>query len=467
MNLNFVSIQGRSRNYRIAVAVLAALSLIGLACFALSYVQGHQTFGGSNTIPWGMPVTLLIYLIGLSAGSLILSTLTYVFGKEEYKPIARVAVLLSIVLIIGAMIAIIADLGRPEKFWRLFMFFYLNNMTSMFAINGVLYGGYLVISVVYLGIILSGNQKLCKRMGILAISWAALVHMGTGAIFGFIAAREAWFSPIKPLEFLAAAVTSGLALLIVATVLTLKSTGRDVRKDMITSLGRLLVVFIAILVGLILIDKLTHVYSPHREATMFLLTGKFSWIFWAFQIGLVAVVPLTILLNPRLKKSLKWVFIAAASVVVGIFFERYYLVIPGAAYPQHYYPGHIEGVYGAVGSFSLTFVEIFLAIGIISFITLLFLLGLKYMNVLPEKTEEEKAAFKLKNAPPEVSAPTEPTETAEPGGSPGAEPAPQAEPAAAEGGEQAEASPEVSEQPEAASQPADMLEEPDKSAEGG
>jgi Ni/Fe-hydrogenase subunit HybB-like protein len=233
VDLNFVSIRGKSRNYRISVVVLSVLSLIGLACFAISYVQGHQTFGGSNTIPWGMPVTLLIYLIGLSAGSLILSTLTYVFGKEEYKPIARMAVLLAIVLIIGAMIAIIGDLGRPEKFWRLFMFFYLNNMTSMFAVNGVLYGGYLVISVVYLGSIFSGNQKLCKRMGILAISWAALVHMGTGAIFGFIAAREAWFSPIKPLEFLAAAITSGLALLIVATVLTLKATGRDLRKDMI------------------------------------------------------------------------------------------------------------------------------------------------------------------------------------------------------------------------------------------
>lgn len=443
MDLSFVSVNGKSRNYRIALAILAVISLIGLACFAISYIVGHQTFGGSNTVPWGMPVTLLIYLIGLSAGSLILSTLTYVFGKEEYKPIARVAVLLAIVLIIGAMIAIIADLGRPEKFWRLFMFFYLNNMTSMFAINGVLYGGYLVISVVYLGIILSGNQKLCKVMGILAICWAALVHMGTGAIFGFIAAREAWFTPIKPLEFLAAAITSGLALLIVATVLTLKFTGRNLRKDMITSLGRLLMIFIIILIGLILIDKLTHVYSPHREATMFLLTGKFSWIFWAFQIGLVAVVPLAILLTPRFKKSLKWIFIAAASVVIGVFFERYYLVIPGAAYPQHYYPGHIEGVYGEVGSFSLTFVEIFLAIGIITFITMLFLLGLKYMNVLPEKTDEEKAAEKLKSAPPPASESSEPAEQAASGALPENEPS-QPEPAV-ESGEQSKAANESAE----------------------
>ncbi|MFC1846350.1 NrfD/PsrC family molybdoenzyme membrane anchor subunit, partial [Chloroflexota bacterium] len=240
MGSAFVTIEGKSKNFYVTVAVLAALALIGLICFAFSYVQGHRLFGSSNVIPWGMPIVLAIYLIGLSAGSLILSSLTYVFGREEYRPIARVAVLLAVVLIFGAMISIAVDLGRPEKFWRLFMFFYLNNMTSMFAINGILYGGYFAISLVYMGIILSGQKNLSRTMGIIAVCWAVLVHMGTGAIFGFIYAREAWFSPIKPFEFLAAAVTSGLALLIVVTLLTLKFTKREIKKEMIISLGGML-----------------------------------------------------------------------------------------------------------------------------------------------------------------------------------------------------------------------------------
>ena len=128
----FVAIEGKSRNYRTAVIVFAALTFIGLVCFGLSYIFGHQLFGSSNVIPWGMPIVLAIYLIGLSAGSLILSSLTYVFGREQYRPIARMAVLLAIVLIFGAMISIAVDLGRPEKFWRLFMFFYLNNIVTMF-----------------------------------------------------------------------------------------------------------------------------------------------------------------------------------------------------------------------------------------------------------------------------------------------------------------------------------------------
>ena len=414
MGSAFVTIEGKSRNYYITVAVLAALALIGLICFAFSYVEGHQLFGSSNVIPWGMPIVLAIYLIGLSAGSLILSSLTYVFGREEYRPIARVAVLLAIVLIFGAMISIAVDLGRPEKFWRLFMFFYLNNMTSMFAINGILYGGYFAISLVYMGIILAGQKNLSRMMGIIAVCWAVLVHMGTGAIFGFIYAREAWFSPIKPFEFLAAAVTSGLALLIVVIVLTLKFTKRDINKDMIASLGGMLKAFIIVLTLFILIDKLTHVYAPHREATLFMLAGQFSWIFWILQIGLVVILPLVILFNPRINKSLKWLTIAAVSVVVGIFFERYYLVIPGAAYPQHFYPGEIQGVYGAVGHFSLMPTEIGLSIGIFAVLALLFMIGLRYLDALPPKPvveppkeEQSEAAEQIEAAKEETSQQTE------------------------------------------------------------
>ncbi len=390
MKANFVALEGKSRGYIAAVAVLAVIALSGLISFIISYIEGHQMFGSSNVIPWGMPIVLTIYLIGLSAGSLILSSLTYVFGREQYRPIAKVAVFLAIVLIFGAMLSIAIDLGRPEKFWRLFMFFYMNNMSSMFAINGILYGGYFVISLLYLGIIFANKPQVTKIMGMIAVCWAVLVHMGTGAIFGFIAAREAWVSPIKPLEFLAAALTSGLALLIVAVILTLKFSGRDVKREMVISLGRFLSAFIIILLILIIIDKLTHFYSPDREATVYMLSGHFSWIFWGFQIGMGVVIPLAILFNPGLNKTIRWVALAAVSVVIGVFFERYYLVIPGAAYPLHFYsPGKIEGVWGALGSFQLMPAEMVLSAGIVALLGLLFILGLKYMELLPPVESKE------------------------------------------------------------------------------
>src|SRR4030043_1989429 len=162
MGLAYSKIDGKSKEFYILLILFSIFTLIGFICFMMSYISGHHVLGSSSIIPWGMPITITIYLIGLSAGSLILSALTYVFGKEEYRPIARLAVYLAIILIFGAMIGIELALGRPEKSWRLFMFFYLNNMTSMFAINGILYAGDFLIGLVYLWFIFTGQTKFTQ-----------------------------------------------------------------------------------------------------------------------------------------------------------------------------------------------------------------------------------------------------------------------------------------------------------------
>jgi molybdopterin-containing oxidoreductase family membrane subunit len=383
MGLTFSRIEGDSRNFKILLVLLAAFTMIGFICFMVSYISGHHVLGSSSIIPWGMPITITIYLIGLSAGSLILSSLTYVFGKEEYRPISRMAVFLAIILIFGAMIGIALDLGRPEKSWRLFMFFVLNNMRSMFAINGILYGGYFLIGVVYLGAIFAEKYKFIRMMGIVAVFWAALVHMGTGAIFGFIATRPIFFSPIKPFEFLAAAMSSGLALLMISVVAVFKFTKRKLNQDIIFSLSRLLLSLIILLTVMVLVDKLTHLYSPDREAIVWLLTGPYSWIFWGLQVGLAYVLPIILLSHPRYGKTLRGVMVAAFSVVIGIFGERFALVIPGTAYPLPFYPGKIEGIWGAAGSFPITPVESFMSLGIFTLMGLFFLLGLKNLELLP------------------------------------------------------------------------------------
>lgn len=389
MSSTYSPLEGRSRIFLVLSAGLAVLSLIGFISFMVSYIQGHQVLGSSNIVPWGMPIVITIYLIGLSAGSLILSSLTYVFGKEEYRPVSRIAVYLAIVLIFGAMVGIALDLGRPEKSWRLFMFFVLNNMRSMFAINGILYGGYFVIGVIYLGFIFGEKWKWTRVMGLIAIFWAALVHMGTGAIFGFIAARPIFYSPIKPFEFLAAALVSGLALLMIVIWAIFRFTNRKWDQEILYALSRLLPSLIVVLFTMVLVDKLTHLYSPHREPTLWLLAGPFSWVFWGLQVGCAYVLPLILLVHPRYKKTIQGVITAAFLVVIGIFGERFVLVIPGTAYPLPLYPGSIEGVWGEVGSFPLRLMELLMSIGIFALMGLFFLLGLKYLALLPADERSE------------------------------------------------------------------------------
>ncbi len=390
----FVTLEGKSRSYKLLAAVLAALALAGFIAFIFSYIQGHQLFGSSNIVPWGMPIVMAIYLIGLSAGLHILAFLIYIMHQDRYREVIRAAVFLAIVLIFGAMLFIALDLGRPEKFWRLFMFFYLNNMRSMFAINAIFYTAYFLSATVYLISLMKNMKRFSLVMGMVAFGWAMLTHGGTGAIFGFIAARETWYSPLSPFEFIFAALTSSLALLIIVLVIIYKATGRRLSQDLITSLGGLVKGLLLGMVLLMVIGELTYLYAPSRDAAVYMLTGHYSWLYWVFLIGLGVIVPLAILFHPRAKKSLSGAVIASGLIVIGIFVKRFYLVIPGAAYPLPVYPGDIQGVWGMLGSFPLKPDEIILSVGMVGFLALLYVLGLKYLELLPaaEVTKAEAPA---------------------------------------------------------------------------
>ena len=186
-----------------------------------------------------------------------------------------------------------------------------------------------------------------------------------------------------------AALTSGTALLIIVVAASFKFTNRKIDKKVLFSLGRLLSVIIIALLVMVFFDKFTHAYFPHREGTIFLFTGPYWWLFWIFQIGMGIVLPLIILLNPKTARTVKGVVIASISVVIGVLGERAALVIPGMAQVQQLYPGHIEGIWGAAGAFRITFWETSLSIGIVALVALLFVLGLKFLELLPSEEAEE------------------------------------------------------------------------------
>ncbi|MFC1918385.1 NrfD/PsrC family molybdoenzyme membrane anchor subunit [Chloroflexota bacterium] len=416
MDLTYTSIEGKSKGYRNMIVALSIMVAVMVTCYFVAYLSGLQVWGINNAVPWGQLITLDIYFIGLSAGAIVVSGLCYVLGRQEYKPIGRIAVFMGLLIFAGAMVCVLVDLGRPEKFWRLFMYGYLNNMTSMFALNSIWYGGYILLMVLYLWLAIENKTKLAMIVGTIDVLWAMGVHSFTGAIFGLIGTREILFSPIKPFEFIAAALTSGTALLTVVVFAAFKFTHRNLDKKVILSLGRLLSVIIIALFVMVFFDKLTHIYFPHRQGAVFLFTGPYWWLFWIFQIGMGIIIPLIILFHPKAGKSVRGVIIASISVVIGVLGERAALVIPGTAQVQQLYPGHIEGVWGAVGAFPITLWETGLSLGIVGLVMLLFMLGLKFLPLLPvtESVEvtaseggEEPADGGSEEAPAEASAPAD------------------------------------------------------------
>ncbi len=427
----FRAIEGRSAQYFIALVVFGGLAAIGMLVTYLMYDQGlghdneylGRLTGMNSRVPWGLGIVMAVYYIGLSAGSLVISALSSVFGQKEYKPFGRMGVYLSILLIIAALMSIILDWGRPDRFVNPFIYF---NPSSMFSINTLLYSAYIFIGFLYLLAMFAENEKWVGRIALLAVFWAVLVHSGTGFIFGGTL-RELYESPLLVPSFVVAALSSGTALIILVIQITFKAANRKLDTELIKGLSRLLAVFILVVFYFVAVENIFRSYvAKSREAEWYFLFGEnfhqvlngdwkafftgrsagniHHFMFWIGLILVGTILPALILFIKKLKDSITWINLASLMVVVGVLCERYIIVIPGQTNKVELIKGakvifkdSIDKLAGTitnatdvsmgVAQYNISLSEYLQAIGIGSLVVFAFLLGVKLFDLLPTEAK--------------------------------------------------------------------------------
>ena len=399
MDVQFKKIEGRSSGYIVTMAILAAFGIAGVVATLVMHYKGLYLSGMSNRVPWGLQISMAIFYIGLSAGSLVVSGLYGVFGKMEYKPFARIAAYLAMLFLIAGLLSIFTDQGRLDRvFTKPFTYV---NATSMFSINPALYSGHIMICVLYLWALFKEKGTLTKITSLVVVLWAIGTHTGTGAIFAFVP-RELYNSALLPPSFVAAALSSGAALMILVIVGIFRFTGRHLDEELIIYLGRkLLSVFVVVTFYVLLIENAHRAYLSysHEAGMFFLFGGVHSFMFWIGLITVGCVIPAILLFVRRTGTSVKWTVVASTLVVVGVLFERFLIVIPGLIHPPELFPGWEivgEGV-GGIAAYVPTYLEVLQTLGVIGVIGFAFLLGLKVMPMAPLEarwsTPEEQTAL--------------------------------------------------------------------------
>ncbi len=385
MDIKFESIDGKSFEYRVMMIVFAAFAVIGVLSTWWVIKHGIWVTGMYTRVPWGLQIVMAVYYIGLSAGSLVISGLYGVFGQSEYKPFARIAVYVAMLFLIAGLLSILTDQGRMDRvFVQPFVYF---NLQSMFSINPILYIGHILICVVYLWALFTEMPRLTKVIATLAFGWAFCVHSGTGAIFGF-GARMLYESPLLPASFVAAAMASGTALMIILIVGLFKITKRHLDDQLIIWLGRFLAICILVVVYFMFVENAYRAYviELRHAAVYYLFGGVHSLFFW---IGLIIVgcfIPMFILFKNNTGKSVRWIVLASSLVIFGVLFERYVIVIPGLTHPPELFPGMKitqSVVQEGFANYSISFIEVLQAVGVFGVIGFLFGLGLKVFRLLP------------------------------------------------------------------------------------
>lgn len=285
---------------------------------------------------FGAMIALYIFFTGLSAGSFLLSTLSYGFGQIRYRALSRPAIVTATLMLLVAPVFLLIHVGKPLRSWHLFFFL---NPRSPITWGSFLLTSYPLFCLIYMYCIFQEKEKAAKRWGLIGIPFAVSVHVYTGFILAFCPARPLWHSWIVPLLFLVSAVVSGAALMILVFAALGKWRAEDLspggtRGAMLLSLGRILgwlLLFDLLLTGI-------HLWTarasggPDAWGVGTLLTGELAPCFVGMEVILGKIVPLFLLFHPRFQREGP-LLVASGLIVLGILFMRLDLVHVGEMLP--------------------------------------------------------------------------------------------------------------------------------------
>ena len=388
-HIEFREVEGRGAGFLALILLLALVTLAGVLAGHHMDAEGHHVTGMNNRVVWGLPHVFAVFLIVAASGALNVASLSSVFGRAAYEPLARLSGVLAIALLSGGLAVLVLDLGRPD---RLVVAMTHYNVTSIFAWNILLYTGFMAVAVVYLWMHMERRmQRHVRRAGLVAFAWRIVLTTGTGCIFGFLVARQAYDAAIMAPLFVAMSLSLGLAVFILVLTGAASMTARPLDEGLLRRLARLQALFVSVVLYFVVARHLANLYvAEHGAVERFLLVdgGQYPAVFWGGQILAGTLAPLAILWWWR-PRSRGWIVAAAALVVVGGLSQLYGIIIGGQAAPLDIFPGKevIEGalVAGEPARYLASAPELLLGLGGVAVSGLILVIAVRVLRILPER----------------------------------------------------------------------------------
>ncbi|MCB2178420.1 polysulfide reductase NrfD [bacterium] len=371
--------------YWVLVGVMVAVGAVGLYW---RLTTGHLMANYGQLIVWGLWVVMYTFLVGIAAGSFMVAALYYTFGIERVKPLARIALLTSLVSLPLGLLSIWFDLGHMSRFAGTI---FSPNFKSMLPIEVWLYAAFLVVVAVMLWLVTKNEAKSQKTLKILSIVGFVLVILfesAGGAIYGLDKARASWHGSMIPFEFLLTAFLVGAAVVTGIYLLTTRSKEEERDASLVANMGKLMLGLVIASTVISLTSIFVAFYSDvpaEIEPLQSTITGPLWFIFWIGEILFGIVVPLVLLSLKNTRGTAFGVGFAGLGIVLGELAVRWNLIVPALALPE------LEGLVEATPSPRIsTFyvpstMEWFVTIGILGLGLAAFALGSKWF--LPQTQE--------------------------------------------------------------------------------
>jgi Ni/Fe-hydrogenase subunit HybB-like protein len=408
---------------------LLVTAAAGLAWFAQAWafqlrhgmiVTGLGDWGTSGGIPWGIYVGSFIWWVGIAHGGIIVSAAVRLFRMDAFKPVARLAELLTLAALANAGLYIIVHLGRPDRVvtsilptlgqtlrtsplaWDLIVITLYFTLTATYLVLTIRSDIYRLrdrlprmFTPVY-RLLLVGHrpseQAKAERMAwwlALALIVLAPLFLHGGVIpwlFALLPGQPGWFGPVQGPQFLAAALASALgAVTLLAYVFRRAFAWEELIDDKVfDGLSRWMGLFALLFLWLQLQQVLTGV-AMGPESVSAAVAAKLAHPLYWLAIGLLlaalAHAGAQILAPSRL--SVRRTVAVAALPLAAIYIEKTLFVIEGLMYPA------FRLYEGVPGTYVPSWVELSSIAGALAIVVLFFLAASKALPLIELEAVEK------------------------------------------------------------------------------
>ena len=391
------------------LAFIGILILIGLVAAYVVFSQGLVVTNLTNIVPWGLWITIDLSAIALGAGAFTLSAVVYVLGVARFRPIIRLAVFMGFIGYTTALLTLVMDIGRPDRFWHPWA--YWNVHSVLWEITWCITLYLFVLIVEFLPVIADSRffrkypgfgrfahklHKAAPALALIGLGISLLHQSSLGATYGILKARPIWFKPSMPIMFIISAVSVGPAVtmaaaIVLAWALKRKTIAMDVLRTIarFAGLGLLLYAYIKFWD----LAVVTYYGSTPLAQESFKTLAEFTpynFGFWVGEILLGIVVPVVIFLTPRYNRRPGLLVLGAALAALGIVINRWNVTVSGLVVPLVYNPGQAYLI--APSPYQPALIEWAIALGVIGYALLLFTLGGKFLPLFGESAKDDLAS---------------------------------------------------------------------------
>jgi Ni/Fe-hydrogenase subunit HybB-like protein len=309
-------------------SILVGLMGLGVVVAMIRFASGIGAVSNlNNTYPWGFWISFDLFTgVAIGSGAFVIAAIVYIFELKDFRPLLRPTVLTGFLGYIMVIIALLVDLGRPERIWHMMVYW---NHTSILLEIGICVMSYTtVLAIEFAPAVFEGLKwqqaahwihKFIMPFVILGVVLSTLHQSSLGSLLLIQPEKlhPLWWTPILPILFFVSAVAIGLAMIILESSLSSRYFHRGLEVRLLGKLAKAIPIVLAIYVvikfsQLTLADSLQYLFSG----------GLMSVLFWA-EILVGSVIPMILFSLEKNCRSPRVLLHGAILVLLGMILNRF------------------------------------------------------------------------------------------------------------------------------------------------